>query len=108
MSTTTDTDMSTLLASLFPPEVAVYFSPALPANAILLAAESDCIGDMVEKRRLEFTHGRYCAHQAMQLLGMSVVAIPKGTDRAPVWPDGIIGSISHSGDTAAAVITQSS
>ncbi len=108
MSTTTDTDTTTLLASLFPPGVAAFFSPTLPADAALLAAESDCIGDMVEKRRLEFTHGRHCAHRAMQMLGMTVVAIPKGTDRAPVWPDGIVGSISHSGDAAAAVITHSS
>jgi 4'-phosphopantetheinyl transferase EntD len=108
MSTTTDTDTNIVLASLFPPEVAAYFSPSLPADATLLAAESDCIGDMVEKRRIEFTHGRHCTHRAMQLLGMPVVAIPKGADRAPVWPNGIIGSISHSGDAAAAVITQSS
>jgi 4'-phosphopantetheinyl transferase EntD len=63
---------------------------------------------MVETRRMEFTHGRHCARRAMQILGLPAAAIPKGVDRAPVWPGGIRGSISHSGGAAAAVITRAS
>jgi 4'-phosphopantetheinyl transferase EntD len=108
MSTPADRDTDTLLAKLYPPGVAVCFLPTLPANAKLLPAERDCTGGMVEKRRIEFTHGRHCARQAMQILGVPAVAIPKGADRAPVWPEGIRGSISHSGGAAAAVIARAS
>jgi 4'-phosphopantetheinyl transferase EntD len=62
---------------------------------------------MVEKRRSEFTHGRYCARVAMANLGITPAAVPKGVDRAPVWPTGLIGSITHSGAAAAAAVAYS-
>ncbi len=92
------------LLSLFPKDIAAHYSRALPEHASLLPAEADCTHNMIKKRLLEFTHGRYCAHQAMQQLNLPMTAIPKGPDRAPVWPNNICGSISHSGGHAAAVI----
>jgi 4'-phosphopantetheinyl transferase EntD len=97
-------DMDIPLLSLFPSGVMAHYSGTLPADARLLPAEADSTHNMIEKRQLEFTHGRYCARQAMQKLELPATAIPKGADRAPVWPDNICGSISHSGDKAAAVI----
>jgi 4'-phosphopantetheinyl transferase EntD len=103
---TADSDPITdaLLAGLFPCTIAAHYSAALPLHTELLPAEAACTQDMVEKRRLEFTHGRHCAHQAMRKLGLPVRPILKGTDRAPIWPEDICGSISHSGTSAAAVI----
>ena len=103
-ATKTDRDADTLLASLFPPGTGVFYSSALPTHAKLLPAETGCTHDMVEKRRREFTHGRYCARQAMQKLELPVSPILKSPDRAPIWPGSICGSISHSGETAAAII----
>ncbi len=57
----------------------------------------------VAKRRAEYLAGRLCAREALRpLLGRP--AIPAiGEDRAPVWPAGVCGSISHGSGLAAAV-----
>ena len=54
----------------------------------------------VKKRQAEFLAGRIVAKRALKLLGSSHAAVPIGKKRAPIWPDGIIGSISHSNKTA--------
>ena len=49
----------------------------------------------IAKRRDEFTAGRDAARAAMDALGLPPMAISQDTDRAPVWPDGLTGSIAH-------------
>ena len=70
----------------------------------LYAAERAAIADASEGRRREFTGGRICARRALELLGLSPVAVPVGVDGAPVWPDGIVGSITHKGAYRAAAV----
>jgi 4'-phosphopantetheinyl transferase EntD len=101
------TTIETPLAGLYPAAVRTFFSARLPANAKLLAEEMRVTTGMVEKRLAEFTHGRYCARSAMKLLGSRSVPIGKGPDREPVWPGGIIGSISHTEGSAAAAVANS-
>lgn len=60
----------------------------------------------VIKRQAEFFFGRMAARQALTALGRPVVDIPIGTSREPVWPAGLIGSISHTAGIAAAVVIQ--
>ncbi len=48
-----------------------------------------------EKRRREFAAGRAAARAAMSSLGLPAAAVPSGADRAPVWPAGLCGSVSH-------------
>jgi len=43
---------------------------------------------------------------AMQAAGLPAVALPIGADRAPVWPDGVIGSLTHSRTLCLAVAGQ--
>ncbi len=62
----------------------------------------------VDKRKAEFIAGRYCARKAMLQLDdvVSVSDSPSidiGEKREPLWPEGIIGSITHSHGYAAAV-----
>lgn len=57
----------------------------------------------VPKRRAEFLAGRRCAFRALRDLGCSIGDLPIGPDRAPVWPSGFLGSITHAGTIAAAV-----
>ena len=59
----------------------------------------------VPKRQAEFAAGRATARSAMALLGVAPAAIPHGLDRAPVWPDGIHGSITHSDTACLAAVT---
>lgn len=54
-------------------------------------------------RREEYIAGRACAKAAMELLGISGV-VAFGDDRKPIWPGGIVGSITHSKKFAVASI----
>lgn len=87
---------------LLPDFVASFSSLALPAEALLLESESEQSQSFAASRLKEFTHGRYCARQALASLGKPAVAIEVGESRQPVWPQGIVGSITHSQDFAAA------
>lgn len=74
--------------------------------ADLPAAERAGIARAQPKRAREFAAGRWLARQAMTDLGLEPRAIPRAPDRSPVWPDTVIGSITHSGDVAAAAVAQ--
>ena len=55
----------------------------------------------VPKRVLEFAAGRKLARRLLSELGVTgpdghAPALPRGADRAPVWPSGVVGTISHS------------
>lgn len=53
---------------------------------------------------IEHTTGRSLAREAAAGLGRMVTAIPRGTDRAPVWPVGLTGSIAHADGLVVAVV----
>jgi len=54
----------------------------------------------VKKRQLEFIAGRYCAKKCMDSYGISTTEIAIGENREPLWPDGIVASISHNQEFA--------
>ncbi len=61
------------------------------------------------KRQSEFLAGRYCARQALKELLVPIAEQKVGTlNRAPVWPAGITGSITHTSGLARAVCSQTS
>lgn len=55
-------------------------------------------------RRSEFIAGRYCAYRAGIALGAEIMDLPASKERAPIWPRGILGSISHSRSMAIACV----
>lgn len=60
------------------------------------------------KRQAEYLAGRLCARQALlQLTGTPNVPTV-GADRAPCWPEGVTGSITHGHRWAAAVVAAKS
>lgn len=59
----------------------------------------------VAKRQAEFLAGRLCAREAMRLLDGRRHVPLIGDDRAPVWPQDLCGSITHSTGWAAAIVT---
>jgi 4'-phosphopantetheinyl transferase EntD len=78
----------------------------LPASATVVATREDLegalypeeesvVGRAVEKRRREFTTARACAREALAQLGQPHQAIPTGEKGEPLWPAGIVGSITH-------------
>ncbi|AMP10777.1 4'-phosphopantetheinyl transferase superfamily protein [Collimonas arenae] len=66
------------------------------------------LANAVLKRKVEFAAGRYCAMQALKALGYGGrETLPIGQHRAPLWPDGFVGSISHGDGQALAVAAAS-
>ena len=57
------------------------------------------------KRQTEFSQGRSCAHQALAKFKLEAEPIPRNAEtREPCWPKGVRGSITHSGEYAAAAV----
>jgi len=54
----------------------------------------------VPKRQSEYLAGRYAAIEALARLGVTTRHIPTGEHRSPVWPKGILASITHTATTA--------
>ena len=67
----------------------------LPEEALLIEGANN-------KREKEFCAGRYCAHNIMNTMGFYGFPILKDKNGAPIWPKGTTGSITHSGNLAAA------
>jgi 4'-phosphopantetheinyl transferase EntD len=61
----------------------------------LFPAEAQSLGRAVDKRRREFTTARACARLALERLGVTPVAIANGERGEPLWPAGVVGSITH-------------
>jgi 4'-phosphopantetheinyl transferase EntD len=84
-----------LLESLFSPDVVVEASgddaPVEPLHPL----EASFVRDAVPRRRREFAMGRACARRALARLGIENRPLLPGHDRVPLWPRGIVGSISH-------------
>ena len=70
----------------------------------LLNGEEVFVERAVAKRRREFATGRHFARLALQQLGQAPAAILRDDDRRPIWPQGNVGSISHTECLAAAVV----
>jgi 4'-phosphopantetheinyl transferase EntD len=59
----------------------------------------------VARRKNEFVAGRFCASQALiGLRGDSMAPVGMSEDRSPIWPDGIVGSITHSDSIVLAAV----
>jgi len=66
--------------------------------------EADALKGAVPRRLAEFHAGRAAARAAMVTLGLPPRPVPMGPDRAPLWPNGVTGSISHTATTCVAVV----
>jgi 4'-phosphopantetheinyl transferase EntD len=100
---------SSILETLFGPDVTSIVASPEDHDVPLKPEEAQCVRGAVEKRVREFAAGRACARRALARLGVHDHPLVIGTDRAPVWPDGITGSITHCpGFVAAAVARRES
>ncbi|WP_146208924.1 4'-phosphopantetheinyl transferase superfamily protein [Azospirillum sp. TSO22-1] len=66
--------------------------------------ERPAIRQAVAKRRREFIAGRLLVRRAAERLGRAGVVLPMAADRAPRWPDGLGGSITHCGHWCAVAL----
>lgn len=97
-------DVEAALAQLFPPDVAVSVVSIGAAELELFPEEQASLPGAVPARFAEFAAGRRAVRRAMAALGHEIVPVPMGPDRAPIWPPGLSGSVSHAGGMAAAVL----
>ena len=65
--------------------------------------EAAQVANAIVSRQAEYLGGRVCARAAMQMLGMAPCAILNDAWRAPIWPAGLVASISHSRGLCAAI-----
>jgi 4'-phosphopantetheinyl transferase EntD len=93
-----------VIERILPATVVAVDTFADPVEAVLLPEEEPYVAGAVEARRREYTTVRHCARIALARLGRGPVAIRPGPRRAPCWPDGVVGSMTHcDGYRAAAV-----
>ncbi len=96
-------------------QMSAWFQENLPAETTVAvdriapglafdAEEERAILSAVQSRRDEFRTGRRLARVALDRLGCTTREIPVGADRAPIWPKGYLGTISHSGGICVACV----
>lgn len=73
----------------------------------LFPEEAAAVARAVPARRAEFATVRYLARRALVQLGEPPVPLPPGPDRAPIWPAGVVGSLSHCPGFRAAAVARS-
>ncbi|MFI7358413.1 4'-phosphopantetheinyl transferase [Streptomyces avidinii] len=97
-----------MLELILPTAVAYAESFADVPESTLLPEELEALGAARhEGRRREFTTVRDCARRALADLGVPPVAVLPGERGAPVWPHGVVGSMTHCpGYRAAAVASR--
>ncbi len=96
------------LRAWFPARVAVAARLAEPGVVLALASEEEqALGWGVDAARREaFALGRAAAHDALSSLGINPSTVGRGPAGEPLWPSGVVGSISHAAGTALAVVAR--
>jgi 4'-phosphopantetheinyl transferase EntD len=92
------------VAALFPPSVVAAVLPVSARHEPRSDGEAAAVARALPRRRDEFLTGRATARRALVDAGYEPVAVPRGERGAPVWPDGVVGSISHAGGWCVAVV----
>lgn len=95
-----------LFEGLFPAGVALAWDRADAPSAELFPEEAALIAQAVPKRRLEFAQGRACARRVLAELGIAPRPLLAGEMREPLWPSGVVGSITHDRVLCAAVVAR--
>ena len=79
-----------------------YREPLLP-----LEAQYVCGRSMQPRREAEFRAGRACAREALAQFGFRNWALLPAPTREPIWPQGVVGSITHADGYCAAAVARS-
>ncbi len=95
-----------MIETLFPEGVIIVQAGDAKAEEPLHPDEQPFTARMSEPRRREFALGRTCARHALARLGVSGPVL-RGDDRAPIWPPGVVGSLTHADNFCAAAVAHS-
>jgi len=97
-----------MIEAILPAVAVVVEARADEGERPLLDEEQAIVGRAVEKRREEFATGRACARAALERLGHEPAPILSGERGEPLWPEGVVGSITHCNGYRAAAVAPSS
>ncbi|MBF8190922.1 4'-phosphopantetheinyl transferase superfamily protein, partial [Nonomuraea sp. K274] len=84
-----------MIESILPPYAVSADTTEDELEGSLFPEEEAMISKAVGKRRKEFITARLCARRAIRLLGRQPTPILSGQSGEPLWPRGVIGSITH-------------
>jgi 4'-phosphopantetheinyl transferase EntD len=87
-----------------PVGLAVHWADPRGFEGPWLAEEVAAMKRAVLKRRREFGCGRQLARAGLAKLGLPEGPILPGSDRRPMWPSDVVGSIAHCLDACVAVV----
>jgi 4'-phosphopantetheinyl transferase EntD len=76
-------------------------------DIVLHPEERRCLGNADDKRTREFVTGRACARFALAKLGLPATAIGHGPGSEPLWPSGVVGSLTHCAGFRACAVARS-
>ncbi|MCX5046561.1 4'-phosphopantetheinyl transferase superfamily protein [Aldersonia sp. NBC_00410] len=93
-----------MIERILPDGVAAAELREFPTGLVPHPAEEPLIARAVEKRRRDFIGARHCARIALGKLGEPPAAILKGEKGQPLFPRGIVGSLTHCDGYQAAVL----
>jgi enterobactin synthetase component D / holo-[acyl-carrier protein] synthase len=77
------------------PEAVSVVSTREELEVELFPVEEAVVARAVEKRRREFVTVRACAREALARLGLPPEPVASGEKGEPLWPVGVVGSITH-------------
>jgi 4'-phosphopantetheinyl transferase EntD len=84
-----------VIEEILPPEAVAVETREELLDIELFPQERVALGQAVEKRRREFITARACARDALARLGLPPAPIATGERGEPLWPAGVVGSITH-------------
>ena len=104
-----DQELARSIGSLAAPGILIGHRLIQPGDErALLPDESGAFANSVIKVRRASGAARLVARELMQRMGLPQQAVPKNANGAPVWPNGIAGSIAHDDAVAVAAIARQS
>lgn len=65
----------------------------------------ESLASAAQVRKEDYVAGRFCAFKASSLIGFSLTKLPTHSDRTPIWPQNLCGSISHSKKLAVSCVS---
>ena len=95
---------ATAVENLFPSGAIAFEVRGVASPYDLFPSEREYVARSVESRVREFAAGRLCARAGLAELGFKPTPLLPGLDRAPLWPSGIVGSITHTDGYCVAVV----
>jgi 4'-phosphopantetheinyl transferase EntD len=97
-----------VIERILPSAVVTYETGQELIETELFPEEERSLGQAVEKRRREFVTARACARRALERLGVEPGPVPNGERGEPVWPEGVVGSITHCAVLRACAVARAS